>query len=81
MPCYQSGDTIVCVRGGREIPPCECGRPAVALCDYPVERPTFGKSTVTTCDASMCRDHRVKAGAKGDFCIAHSLELPAGALR
>lgn len=79
MPCYETRDesgslvSIVCVRGQRSTPPCSCGRPAVALCDYIVEKPAFGQTTVKTCDVSMCRDHRVHVGPNRDFCIEHSL--------
>ena len=75
MTCTVVGDAIVCSRGQRT-PPCACGRPAVALCDWPVERPEFGKPRVRTCDASLCRDHRVSVGRNTDYCLEHSLEAP-----
>lgn len=77
MPCYETrdesgGTSIVCVRGQRAAP-CSCGRPSIALCDYILEKPIFGKPKVKTCDAPMCRDHRVNIGPNRDYCIEHSL--------
>lgn len=49
-------EAIICSRGRRR-QVCSvglCGRPSVALCDYPVER--SGKAT--TCDSPMCERHR-----------------------
>lgn len=81
MPCEllvdERGTTFVCSRGQRRTPPCaDCGRPSVALCDFPVQRPTFGVLEVATCDRAACRDHRVRVGPNLDYCIPHSLEAP-----
>lgn len=64
-------NAIVCSRGKRQ-KVCRvgfCNKPAVALCDYPVE--VHGKQT--TCDAPMCEQHRhpVLGKADTDWCNAH----------
>lgn len=85
MPCYVTRDpdgrmtTIACTRGPQPAMRCECGRAAVALCDYPT-RVVFGEP-LQTCDKPLCRDHRVHASNGTDFCIGHSLDVPARAFR
>lgn len=68
---FDGGSAIVCSRGQRP-KPCTvvfCGRPSVALCDYPVER--NGKKT--TCDSPMCATHRhpVPDQTDTDWCDGH----------
>ncbi len=62
---------IICSRG-RKPKFCSvpfCGKPSVALCDYPVERD--GKET--TCDSLMCAQHRhpVSGEIDRDWCEGH----------
>lgn len=72
MPCRPLPDGgFVCSRGERQRP-CECGRPAVALCDQVVGRVRFGEP-VRTCDRPLCRDHRMNVGPNEDYCIEHGL--------
>ena len=65
------GLAIICSRGRRQ-PLCSvglCGKPSVALCDYPVER----KGVKATCDAPMCARHRhpVPGQSDMDWCEGH----------
>ena len=56
MGCEIIGNAIVCSSGKRR-QLCSvglCGKPSVALCDYPVER----KGAKATCDSPMCVRHR-----------------------
>lgn len=70
----ENGDVtsgILCTRG-RQPKYCRvglCNKPAVALCDYPVE--VEGKRK--TCDAPMCEQHRhpVQGKSNTDWCNAH----------
>lgn len=57
---------IICSRGGRRPKPChECGRGAVALCDWPT-----GKHK--TCDRAMCAAHAHNlSGRNVDYCTEH----------
>jgi len=69
-------DAIVCSRGPRRVKPCAvplCGKPSVALCDYPVER----KGRAGTCDSPMCETHRhpVPGQPDTDWCPAHQTEV------
>jgi hypothetical protein len=64
------GSMIICTRG-RCSKPCKeagCGKPSVALCDWPLGGPRFGQ----TCSRPMCEGHRAKQpGANTDFCPVH----------
>lgn len=71
MGCEIIGDAIVCSRGKRRTL-CSvglCGKPSVALCDYPVER----KGVKGTCDSPMCerRRHPVPGEVDKDWCEGH----------
>jgi len=64
---------IVCTRGERA-KPCSvsgCGRPSVALCDYPLSGRKAGK----TCDRALCAAHRHQQNRTGadtvDYCPTH----------
>jgi len=72
MPCRTMYDAngkpvgIACSRGRRESKPCACcGKPAVSLCDYPLNR-------VQTCDMPLCRDCRAHVGMDTDLCPKHN---------
>lgn len=63
---------VICSRGrrGKQCGVAGCGRPAVALCDYPIIR--CGKSG--TCDAALCDAHRVHQPtphSTTDYCRPH----------
>lgn len=45
---------------------CECGRSAVALCDWKVPDRKSG-----TCDAPICEKHRVTVAPGKDLCVFH----------
>lgn len=67
----EGGFGIICSRGRRP-QACTvtfCGKPSVALCDYPVER----KGIKGTCDSPMCQKHRhpVLGEKDKDWCEAH----------
>jgi hypothetical protein len=75
MPCKMSHDdegrvtAIVCSRGARPKACFDCGRPSVALCDWPLVGPKDGK----TCDKPMCsgcRNHHAELGDI-DYCRVH----------
>lgn len=62
---------IVCSRG-RRAAPCSvagCGRPHVALCDYPLTGSKVGR----TCDRKLCAQHRRVQGPEVDYCEAHHM--------
>jgi len=62
------GTAIICSRGRRQ--KCKdpgCDRNAVALCDWPLGGPNYGK----TCDRPMCGTHRHSQGEDKDFCPGH----------
>jgi hypothetical protein len=56
---------------------CSCGKPAVALCDFPLAGRMAGKD----CDRPVCAGCRVQQDGK-DYCRPHAVVLaarPAGA--
>jgi hypothetical protein len=62
------GTAIICSRGRRA--PCKtpgCHHVAVALCDWPLGGPNYGK----TCSRGMCAKHRHSQGEDKDFCEGH----------
>ena len=59
------GATVIMCSRGRKSTPCHyCGKPSIALCDYPTES---GK----TCDKPICNSCRVKIGPDVDYCWKH----------
>jgi hypothetical protein len=71
MGCEIIGNAIVCSRGKRR-QLCAvglCGKPSVALCDYPITR----KGTAATCDSPMCERHRYSVPGEIDknWCYGH----------
>lgn len=72
---------IICTRGPKtKAKPCEeCGKPSVALCDFPVAPAIYGKTRrkkPKTCDSPMCQAHRhpVPGMDDCDYCTPHAIE-------
>lgn len=65
---FPGGMGFACSRGLNRERCDTCGKPAVALCDYPLAGTKAGK----TCDRKMCGTCRVKAGEGKDYCRAHA---------
>ena len=66
--CERHGNFIIC--GGRKSPPvyCECGRAAVALCDWKMPNKKSG-----TCDRPICASHAKQVGPGKHLCPEHQL--------
>lgn len=69
---FPGGMAIACSRGVNRERCDTCGKPAVALCDYPLAGAKAGK----TCDRKMCATCRVKVGEGKDYCRAHAACSP-----
>jgi len=59
-----------CSRRRKRVAPCTvCGRPSVALCDFPLA----GRAKGRTCDRALCSKCRVRQnGGDIDYCPAHA---------
>lgn len=72
MPCtvvrLPGGATAIVKHSKPFRKPCvTCGQPGGLLCDFPVHR----RGKVTTCNASMCKEHSVSKGPDLDYCLNH----------
>ena len=72
MPCEVIAPGVIACGRRRHAAPCQepgCGRPHVALCDYPLSGPKAGQ----TCDRRMCGKHRhpVSGRRDTDYCGVH----------
>lgn len=70
MACrvYSDGTVtaVVCTRGRRPAPCDTCGKPHVALCDYPLKT-----TPPRTCDKKICASCRKPMPGEVDYCPAH----------
>lgn len=71
MPCFKSGSTIICTRGGAYSSKCVyCDRPASKLCDGPAPAGSGRK----TCDKNLCSRCATSGGPGRDLCRTHAAE-------
>ncbi len=69
MPCIRTATGFICSRGPREKKTCYiCGKPATALCDYPI-------GSFLSCDKPMCKEHDNNIGPDNDVCDEHFNEI------
>lgn len=58
---------FVCTRGAKRPAPCDtCGKPHVALCDFPLKT-----TPPRTCDKKICASCRKPMPGDVDYCPAH----------
>lgn len=73
MACKVAGNMIVCGSFNRATPCAYCSKRHTRLCDFIIEKATFGKrGSGRTCDKPMCDDHTWWDGTK-DFCRDHAV--------
>lgn len=82
MTCRIVNGTIVCGPKDRTVRCGWCLKECTRLCDFPVARKaramkvtgrgkTRARSSLTTCSAPMCDDHRKEIGPNVDYCPTH----------